>query len=271
LIHFYKRAGWYRDDQHLVLGLRMTFSRGESIALWTGIILFLGIISCLFYRLCSVTCRTMIYNVRPPNSKKKKLNPTEKKVNKILSNENAREILKAHAITAINSQANKTKRGFSSQFSLDSIGTVPDLTDRVIRVSFAPTGGQDEAPSRGAETAVANQVPEPASTSDIQAQDSSNVSDSLDQDSISGVSIGCVSNPPPYDTLSTHSRVSASDPPPEYASVASPASPTSRAVNEGPASSASVVSVVCPANVASHASPASVASVANVGEEAEHE
>ena len=49
--------------------------------------------------------RTMIDNVRPVNSKKKKkLNPTEKKVNKILSNENAREILKAHAITAINSQ-----------------------------------------------------------------------------------------------------------------------------------------------------------------------
>ena len=49
----------------------------------------------------------MIYNMRPPNSKKKKLNPTEKKVNKILSNENAREILKAHAITAINSQVRK--------------------------------------------------------------------------------------------------------------------------------------------------------------------
>jgi len=222
----------------------------------------------------------MIYNVRPPNSKKKKLNPTEKKVNKILSNENAREILKAHAITAINSQANKTKRGFSSQFSLDSIGTVPDLTDRVIRVSFAPTGAPEEVPSRGTETAATNQVPELASTSDIQAQDSSNVSDSLDQDSISGVSIGCVSNPPPYDTLSTYSRVSASDPPPEYASVASPASPTSRSVNGSPASPASVArpandaspsnvaSLESPTNVASHASPASVA---NVGEEVEHE
>jgi len=216
----------------------------------------------------------MIYNVRPPNSKKKKLNPTEKKVNKILSNENAREILKAHAITAINSQANKTKRGFSSQFSLDSIGTVPDLTDRVIRVSFAPTGGQDEAPSRGAETAATNQVPEPASTSDIQAQDSSNVSDSLDQDSISGVSIGCVSNPPPYDTLSTHSRVSASDPPPEYASVASPASPNSRAIIGSPASPVSVASPASPASSASPATPASSAghaSVSNAGEEVEYE
>lgn len=65
----------------------------------------------------------------------------EKKVNKILSNESAREILKAHAITAINSQANKRQRGFSSQMSIDSVGSVPDLTDRVVRVSFAPTGG----------------------------------------------------------------------------------------------------------------------------------
>ena len=73
---------------------------------------------------------------------------------------------------------------------MDSIGTVPDLTDRVIRVSFAPTGGPDEAPSRGTETADTNQVPEPVSTSDSQAQDCSNVSDRIDQDSISGVSIG---------------------------------------------------------------------------------
>merc|ERR1719228_2025132 len=110
----------------------------------------------------------------PAKSKKKKLNPSEKKVNKILSNENAREILKAHALTAINSQANKTRRGFSSQFSLDSIGTVPDLTDRVVRVSFAPTGGpddtpsrggghDDDTPSRGAESAATNQVPESSS------------------------------------------------------------------------------------------------------------
>lgn len=201
----------------------MGFSRGESIALWTGLILFVALLSCLFYRLLAVTCRTMIDNVRPVNSKKKKkLNPTEKKVNKILSNENAREILKAHAITAINSQANKTKRGFSSQFSLDSIGTVPDLTDRVIRVSFAPTGTQEEAPNRGAESAATNQVPDSPSSSDSQAQDSSILNDSLDQDSVSAISIGCVSNPPPYDTLSTHSRVSASDPPPEYSSVAVP-------------------------------------------------
>merc|ERR1712106_58712 len=204
--------------------LRMGFSRGESIALWTGLILFVALLSCIFYRLCSLACRTMIDNVVPPNSKKKKkLNPAEKKVNKILSNENAREILKAHAITAINSQANKTKRGFSSQFSLDSIGTVPDLTDRVIRVSFAPTGNlNDEAPNRGAETTTETQVPDSSSDSVSTAQDRSNLNDSVDQDSVSAISIGCVSNPPPYDTLSTHSTVSASDPPPEYSSVAVP-------------------------------------------------
>lgn len=30
--------------------------------------------------------------------------------------------------------------------------------------------------------------------------------------------VGNVSNPPAYDTLSTHSRISVSDPPPEYQS-----------------------------------------------------
>ena len=66
-------------------------------------ITFLG---CLFYRLCAVTCRTMISNMG--NSKrKKKLNPMEKRVNKILNNESAREILKAHALTAINSQVRR--------------------------------------------------------------------------------------------------------------------------------------------------------------------
>ena len=64
----------------------------------------------------------------------------EKRVNKILSNESAREILKAHAVTAMNSAANQRQRGYSSQLSIDSVGSVPDLTDRVVRVSFAPTG-----------------------------------------------------------------------------------------------------------------------------------
>merc|ERR1719195_957043 len=126
----------------------------------------------------------MIDNMRPASSqKKKKLSTTEKKVNKILSNENAREILKAHAITAINSQANRAKRSYSSQYSLDSIGTVPDLTDRVIRVSFAPTGGPEDVPTRGGESVnneASNQVPE-TENSDRQTQEMSN--DSLDQDS----------------------------------------------------------------------------------------
>ena len=78
------------------------FSRAESIALWVGVILFVIFLSCLFWKLCAVTCRTIITNVT--GRRKKKLNPTEKRVNKILSNENAREILKAHALTAMNSQ-----------------------------------------------------------------------------------------------------------------------------------------------------------------------
>ena len=72
------------------------FSRGESIALWVGVILFVIFLTCLFWNLCAVTCRTIITNVT--GRRKKKLNPTEKRVNKILSNDSAREILKAHAI-----------------------------------------------------------------------------------------------------------------------------------------------------------------------------
>ena len=79
-------------------------------------------------------------------------------------------------------QASRSRRGYSSQLSLTSTGTVPDLTDRVIRVSFAPEG-LAEAPASVPESPVVPGTP----------------------------------SPPDYDTLSTHSRVSASDPPPDYA------------------------------------------------------
>merc|ERR1719167_206333 len=164
------------------VGDTMVFSRGEAIALWVGVILFVAILSCVLYRLCRVTAQTLIQNMRPAG-RQKKLNPQEKKVNKILSNQNAREILKSRAITAINSQASRSRRGYSSQLSLTSTGTVPDLTDRVIRVSFAPEG-LGSAP-----------------------------------DSPKTPSTPGTPSPPDYDTLSTHSRVSASDPPPDYAVV----------------------------------------------------
>jgi len=164
-------------------GDTMVFSRGEAIALWVGVILFVALLSCVLYRLCRVTVQTLIQNMRPAG-KQKKLNPQEKKVNKILSNQNAREILKSRAITAINSQqASRSRRGYSSQLSLTSTGTVPDLTDRVIRVSFAPEG-------LGSAPASPKTPTTPGTPS-----------------------------PPDYDTLSTHSRVSASDPPPDYAVV----------------------------------------------------
>jgi len=178
---------------------KMAFSRGEAIALWVGVILFCSMLFCIFYRLCKVTVRTLIENLRPAE-KKKKLNSQEKKVNKILSNQNAREILKSRAITAINSQASRSRRGFSSQLSLSSTGTVPDLTDRVIRVSFAPCGSQETGDCAG------GSAPESPS--------------SLGPPSLPGTpSIPGTPSPPDYDTLSTHSRVSASDPPPDYAAA----------------------------------------------------
>ena len=93
-------------------------------------------------------------------------------------------------------QANKRRQGYSSQVSLDSLGTVPDLTDRVVRVSFAPTGHTEPEPSEAVRTT------ETATGAEDQ------------------ISVGGVSNPPDYDTLSQHSRVSASEPPPEYHAVA---------------------------------------------------
>ena len=37
------------------VGDTMVFSRGEAIALWVGVILFVAILSCVLYRLCRVT------------------------------------------------------------------------------------------------------------------------------------------------------------------------------------------------------------------------
>jgi len=189
----------------------MAISRGESIALWTaGILMFVVFMGCLGWRLFSITFKTMIVRMTG-RGRKRRLNPTEKRVNKILSNESAREILKAHALTAINSQANKRRAGYSSQLSLDSTGTVPDLTDRVVRVSFAPAGEAGTSSSTGAVV-----LPVPGVSRD---SDGDNNTETLDQISVSALSLGgssTVSRPPAYDTLSTHSRVSASDPPPEY-------------------------------------------------------
>ena len=161
----------------------MSFSRGESIALWTGVILFIVFLSCIFWRLCSVTCKTMFANMTGRKKGRKRLNPMEKKVNKILSNESAREILKAHALTAINSQENKRQRGYSSQVSLDSVGSVPDLTDRVIRVSFAPTG--DTRADTGTGNVTSNMTGNVTNTTD--ETDNTNIDD---QASVSTLSIG---------------------------------------------------------------------------------
>ena len=85
----------------------MAISQGESIALWTlGILMFVVFMGCLGWRLFSITFKTMIVRMTG-RGRKRRLNPTEKRVNKILSNESAREILKAHALTAINSQVRR--------------------------------------------------------------------------------------------------------------------------------------------------------------------
>ena len=125
-------------------------------------------------------------------------------------------------------QASRSRRGYSSQLSLTSTGTVPDLTDRVIRVSFAPE--------------VATNLEEWA----IQISTFQGLAST--PDSPKTPSTPGTPSPPDYDALSIHSRyklfrfwdavvhfplsvtsnqdndsfffrVSASDPPPDYAVV----------------------------------------------------
>jgi len=163
----------------------MAFSHAEAITLWTGVVIFVAILCCIFYQLCSITIKTAIENIHPPK-KKKRLNAQEKKVNRILSNQNVREILQSRALTAIKTQENQERSNYLSQLSLDSISTVPDLTDRVICVSFAPEGYTP--PRRNPPTLNNTQVADGGSLSDI--------------------SIGGGSNPPAYDNLSTHSQTS---------------------------------------------------------------
>jgi len=171
----------------------------------------------------SITLRTALHNLRPP-TKKKRLNAQEKKVIKILSNQNVRGILQSRAITAINSQANRVRSTYSSQLSLDSAASVPDLTDRVVRVSFAPEGGKASAaetsrgnPVTSTDTTRGNPVTtgNPVSATDQVPEDRSSAT--ADLGSISNISVGGGSNPPAYDSLSAHSRIST--PPPEYSTA----------------------------------------------------
>ena len=106
--------------------------------------------------------------------------------------------------------------------SLDSIGTVPDLTDRVVRVSFAPAGGETSTSSGDNPaniTAAAAVVPEHSNKDPDQVSLGKNIVIDDNVTDYDNNVTGNVSNPPAYDTLSTHSRVSASDPPPEYQTV----------------------------------------------------
>ena len=79
-------------------------------------------------------------------------------------------------------QANKRRAGYSSQLSLDSTGTVPDLTDRVVRVSFAPAGEAGTSSSTGAVV-----LPVPGVSRD---SDGDNNTETLDQISVSALSLG---------------------------------------------------------------------------------
>merc|ERR1711872_816186 len=72
---------------------------------------------------------------------RRRMSPQEEAVNEILSNSGARQVLSSLARTAINSQTN---RNSSASTCLAETGDVMDMSERVIRVSFAPSVGSGE-------------------------------------------------------------------------------------------------------------------------------
>ena len=121
--------GIIKNDIETIFG----FSRAQSIVFLTCLIFAIIVLGCLFYRLCSITFSKVLKNVKSLASEKR-LSSSEKKVKMILSDERAREILKARAITAINSKANSAD---SAELGIDENSNHSNETERVTKVTFS--------------------------------------------------------------------------------------------------------------------------------------
>jgi len=119
-------------------------NRWQTIVIVSGILLFGGVVIFLVYRLCTITARQVMLRHRGNRTRRRKRNRQEEAVDEILSNSGARQVLSSLARTAINSQANRRVRDFSSQASITSGGDVLDISERVVRVSFAPAVASSE-------------------------------------------------------------------------------------------------------------------------------
>ncbi|XP_023321834.1 uncharacterized protein LOC111696461 [Eurytemora carolleeae] len=109
--------------------------RWQTILIATGTLFLAGTIVFVFYKLCTISLRSVM-----TKRGRRRLTPQEEALNEILANHGARQILSSLARTAINSQTNRRNRDFASQNSITSRGTgdVLDISERVVRVSFAP-------------------------------------------------------------------------------------------------------------------------------------
>jgi len=170
------------DNLDINITNQLSLSRWEAVLLITGAILLGGFFTYILYRLCHISFRRVL------NKRKGRrgASPQEEAVNQILSNSGARQVLSSLARTAINSQINRRARDFSSQMSMNAAGEVMDISERVVRVSFAPS---------------------------VCTRDNS---EDEDETSLGRESIG----PPPYDTLSSIPPTYI-DSPPTYSEVGS--------------------------------------------------
>jgi len=135
-------------------------NRWMTIVIVSGILLLGGVIIYIFYRLCSITVRQVMARHKGNRNRRRRRTRQEEAVEEILSNSGARQVLSSLARTAINSQANRRVRDFSSQASITSNGDVLDISERVVRVSFAPAvASSEDDKSLGGESSLSTLPP----------------------------------------------------------------------------------------------------------------
>jgi len=133
------------SSEDLDIHITNEFSRWHTILFVTGGLFLGGSLLFVIFRLCKISWRTIWE--RRTGRRPRRATPQENRVNEILSNSGARQILSSLARTAVNSQTNRRDRVYESQISMNSVGDVLDISERVVRVSFAPSVVVTETPS----------------------------------------------------------------------------------------------------------------------------
>jgi len=124
------------NDLDINITNHVSLTRWHTVLIVTGAVVLCSFFLYLFYRLCQIYVRAWVR--RRKGQQGRRLSPQEETVNEILSNSGARQVLSSLARTAINSQTNRNTRLSSSQSDTEA-GDVMDISERVVRVSFAPS------------------------------------------------------------------------------------------------------------------------------------